>query len=189
MHHPPPPRRQKHVHGPSSPTARRSSLLFCVLLCSSFRSPSSLLVVQSLRSKVQPSSPDELNLEDDRDDGEANNTSVENANQNETNQDVAPDLSNEERYPDFEDLRLNIMNDSSLECQLNYSEVDFCFESNEVPVLHSIVYASFNMFIPKVGMIFNTFEDATKFYKDYSKAACFSKRIRSTNKKKNEIKN
>ncbi|KAL4394203.1 hypothetical protein AHAS_Ahas02G0128500 [Arachis hypogaea] len=51
---------------------------------------------------------DELNLEDDRDDGEANNTSVENANQNETNQDVAPDLSNEERYPDFEDLRLNL---------------------------------------------------------------------------------
>ncbi|XP_025651956.1 uncharacterized protein [Arachis hypogaea] len=45
---------------------------------------------------------DELNLEDDRDDGEANNTSVENANQNETNQDVAPDLSDEERFPDFE---------------------------------------------------------------------------------------
>ncbi|KAL1291420.1 hypothetical protein AAHE18_20G199500 [Arachis hypogaea] len=47
--------------------------------------------------------PDELNLEDDRDDGEANNTSAENTNQNETNQDVAPDyLSDEERYPDFE---------------------------------------------------------------------------------------
>ncbi|XP_025702697.1 uncharacterized protein [Arachis hypogaea] len=45
---------------------------------------------------------DELNLEDDRDDGEANNTPVKNANQNETNQDVAPDLSDEERYPDFE---------------------------------------------------------------------------------------
>nr|XP_025685562.1 uncharacterized protein LOC112786397 [Arachis hypogaea] len=46
---------------------------------------------------------DELNLEDDRDDGEANNTSAENTNQNETNQDVAPDyLSDEERYPDFE---------------------------------------------------------------------------------------
>ncbi|RYR73474.1 hypothetical protein Ahy_A02g007824 [Arachis hypogaea] len=70
------------------------------------------------------------------------------------------------------------MNDSSSDCQLNYSEVDFCFESNEVPV-----------FVPKVGMIFNMLEDATKFYKDYSKAACFSKRIRSTNKKKNEIKN
>ncbi|XP_016185534.1 uncharacterized protein LOC107627196 [Arachis ipaensis] len=45
---------------------------------------------------------DQLNLEDDRDDDEANNSSVENANQNETNQDVAPDLSDEERYPDFE---------------------------------------------------------------------------------------
>ncbi|XP_057760265.1 uncharacterized protein LOC130980622 [Arachis stenosperma] len=45
---------------------------------------------------------DELNLEDDRDDGEANNTSVKNANQNETNQDVAPDLLDEERFPDFE---------------------------------------------------------------------------------------
>ncbi|QHO07698.1 uncharacterized protein DS421_14g466030 [Arachis hypogaea] len=45
---------------------------------------------------------DELNLEEDRDDGEANNTSMENANQNETNQHVAPDLSDEERYPDFE---------------------------------------------------------------------------------------
>ncbi|XP_025669915.2 uncharacterized protein [Arachis hypogaea] len=45
---------------------------------------------------------DELNLKDDRDDGEVNNTSAENANQNETNQDVAPDLSDEERYPHFE---------------------------------------------------------------------------------------
>ncbi|XLR40517.1 hypothetical protein HN51_018691, partial [Arachis hypogaea] len=27
VRHSPPPRRQKHVHGPSSPTARRSSLL------------------------------------------------------------------------------------------------------------------------------------------------------------------
>ncbi|XP_025665166.1 uncharacterized protein [Arachis hypogaea] len=45
---------------------------------------------------------DELNLEDDRDDGEANNISAENTNQNETNQDVAPDLSDEERYLDFE---------------------------------------------------------------------------------------
>ncbi|KAL4391705.1 hypothetical protein AHAS_Ahas03G0271800 [Arachis hypogaea] len=46
---------------------------------------------------------DQLNLEDDRDDDEANNNSVENTNQNETNhQDVTPDLSDEERYPDFE---------------------------------------------------------------------------------------
>ncbi|KAL4390279.1 hypothetical protein AHAS_Ahas03G0129200 [Arachis hypogaea] len=45
---------------------------------------------------------DQLNLEDDRDDDEANNNSVKNANQNETNQHVAPDLLDEERYLDFE---------------------------------------------------------------------------------------
>ncbi|XP_052114416.1 uncharacterized protein LOC127745586 [Arachis duranensis] len=46
---------------------------------------------------------DQLNLEDDGDDDEANNNSVKNTNQNETNhQDVTPDLSDEERYPDFE---------------------------------------------------------------------------------------
>ncbi|XLT69212.1 hypothetical protein HN873_025651, partial [Arachis hypogaea] len=49
MRHSPPPRRQKHVHGPSSPTARRSSLLFSALLYSLLRSPSSLLVVPSLQ--------------------------------------------------------------------------------------------------------------------------------------------
>ncbi|RYR38344.1 hypothetical protein Ahy_A09g043380 [Arachis hypogaea] len=44
-------------------------------------------------------------------------------------------------------------------------------------------------FVPKVGMNFKTLEDATKFYKNYSKAAGFSTRVRSTNKKDNEIKN
>ncbi|RYR12876.1 hypothetical protein Ahy_B04g070178 [Arachis hypogaea] len=44
---------------------------------------------------------DQLDLKDDRDDDGANN-SMENANQNETNQDVAPHLSDEERFPDFE---------------------------------------------------------------------------------------
>ncbi|KAL4275641.1 hypothetical protein AHAS_Ahas20G0127500 [Arachis hypogaea] len=44
---------------------------------------------------------DQLDLEDDRDDDGANN-SVENANQNETNQDVAPHLSDEEQFADFE---------------------------------------------------------------------------------------
>ncbi|RYR14329.1 hypothetical protein Ahy_B04g070880 isoform B [Arachis hypogaea] len=38
-------------------------------------------------------------------------------------------------------------------------------------------------------MTFNTLEDTTKFYKDYSKAVGFSTRIRSTNKKGNKIKN
>ncbi|KAL4276705.1 hypothetical protein AHAS_Ahas20G0233900 [Arachis hypogaea] len=44
---------------------------------------------------------DQLDLEDDRDEDGANN-SVENANQNETNQDVAPHLSDEEQLADFE---------------------------------------------------------------------------------------
>ncbi|XP_072054988.1 uncharacterized protein [Arachis hypogaea] len=44
---------------------------------------------------------DQLDLEDDREDDGANN-SVENANQNKTNQDVAPHLSDEEQLADFE---------------------------------------------------------------------------------------
>ncbi|RYR14656.1 hypothetical protein Ahy_B04g071318 [Arachis hypogaea] len=44
-------------------------------------------------------------------------------------------------------------------------------------------------FVPKVGMTFNTLEDAAKFFKDYLKAADFSTRVRNTNKKGNEIKN
>ncbi|RYQ92164.1 hypothetical protein Ahy_B09g098330 [Arachis hypogaea] len=50
------------------------------------------------------------------------------------------------------------MDHSTSDSQLNQSEVDFEIESNEVLE-----------FIPKVGMTFNTFEDAAKFYKDYSK--------------------
>ncbi|RYR19217.1 hypothetical protein Ahy_B03g063925 [Arachis hypogaea] len=46
-----------------------------------------------------------------------------------------------------------------------------------------------DQFVPKIGMTFNTLEDAAKFYKDYSKVTGFSTRVRSTNKKKNEIKN
>ncbi|RYR24663.1 hypothetical protein Ahy_B02g058174 [Arachis hypogaea] len=38
-------------------------------------------------------------------------------------------------------------------------------------------------------MTFNTLEDAAKFYNDYAKAAGFSRRVRSKNKKRNEIKN
>ncbi|RYR15661.1 hypothetical protein Ahy_B04g072559 [Arachis hypogaea] len=38
-------------------------------------------------------------------------------------------------------------------------------------------------------MTFTTFEDAGKFYRDYAKAAGFSTRVRSTNRKRNEIKN
>ncbi|RYR19302.1 hypothetical protein Ahy_B03g064056 [Arachis hypogaea] len=38
-------------------------------------------------------------------------------------------------------------------------------------------------------MTINTLEDAAKFYKGYAKATDFSTRVRSTKKKKNEIKN
>ncbi|RYR47450.1 hypothetical protein Ahy_A07g033374 [Arachis hypogaea] len=78
------------------------------------------------------------------------------------------------------------MDDSTSNCQLNQSEVDFKTESNEV--LETFCSVD-DQFAPKVWMTFNTLEDAAKFYKDYSKVAGFSTRVWSTNKKGNEIKN
>ncbi|RYR31836.1 hypothetical protein Ahy_B01g056759 [Arachis hypogaea] len=78
------------------------------------------------------------------------------------------------------------MDDSSSDCQLNQGEVDYEFESNEVPEPLSVVD---DQFVPKVGMTFTTLEDAGKFYKNYAKAAGFSTRVRSTNRNGNEIKN
>ncbi|KAL4306179.1 hypothetical protein AHAS_Ahas16G0152400 [Arachis hypogaea] len=46
-----------------------------------------------------------------------------------------------------------------------------------------------DQFVPKVGMTFTTLEDARKVYRNYAKAAGFSTRVRSTNRKENEIKN
>ncbi|RYR04965.1 hypothetical protein Ahy_B06g084779 [Arachis hypogaea] len=46
-----------------------------------------------------------------------------------------------------------------------------------------------DQFVPKVGITFTTLEDAGKFYRNYAKAAGFSTRVRSTNRKGNEIKN
>ncbi|RYR60289.1 hypothetical protein Ahy_A04g017366 [Arachis hypogaea] len=81
-----------------------------------------------------------------------------------------------------------LMPPSSIDLTVNseMSEVDFEFESNEVL---EPFYGVDEQFVPKVRMTFNTLEDAAKFYKDYSKAASFSTRVRSTNKKENEIKN
>ncbi|RYR41290.1 hypothetical protein Ahy_A08g037703 [Arachis hypogaea] len=79
-----------------------------------------------------------------------------------------------------------IMDDSTLDYQINQRKVDFEFESNEVPEPLSVVDEQLG---PKVGMNFKTLEDAAKFYKDYAKAASFFTRVRSTNKKENEIKN
>ncbi|RYR57422.1 hypothetical protein Ahy_A05g023162 [Arachis hypogaea] len=83
-------------------------------------------------------------------------------------------------------LQIQIMDDSTLDYQLNQDEVDFEFESNEVP---KPLCVDDDQFVPKVGMTFNTLKDAAKFYKDYAKDACFSTRVRSTNRKENEIKN
>ncbi|RYR18029.1 hypothetical protein Ahy_B03g062662 [Arachis hypogaea] len=46
-----------------------------------------------------------------------------------------------------------------------------------------------DQFVSKVGMTFTTLEDARKFYKNYANVAGFSTRVRSTNRKGNEIKN
>ncbi|XP_052117706.1 protein FAR1-RELATED SEQUENCE 5-like [Arachis duranensis] len=63
---------------------------------------------------------------------------------------------------------LKIIDDSTSDCQLNQRKVDFETESNEVPETFCGVN---DQFVPKVGMTFNTLEDATKFYKGYSKVA------------------
>ncbi|QHO48238.1 uncharacterized protein DS421_1g03850 [Arachis hypogaea] len=60
------------------------------------------------------------------------------------------------------------MDDSTSDCQLNPGEVDYEFESNEVPEPLSVVD---DQFVPKVGMTFTTLEDAEKFYRNYAKAA------------------
>ncbi|RYR51053.1 hypothetical protein Ahy_A06g026109 [Arachis hypogaea] len=78
------------------------------------------------------------------------------------------------------------MDDSTSDCQLNPSEVDYEFESNEVPKPLSVVD---DQFVLKVGMTFTTLEDTGKFYRNYTKAAGFSTRVRRTNRKGNEIKN
>ncbi|RYR72166.1 hypothetical protein Ahy_A02g006377 [Arachis hypogaea] len=78
------------------------------------------------------------------------------------------------------------VNEARENCQLNQGEVDYEFKSNEVPEPLSVVD---DQFVPKVGMTFTTLEDAEKFYRNYAKAADFSTRVRSTNRKGNEIKN
>ncbi|RYR74081.1 hypothetical protein Ahy_A02g008692 [Arachis hypogaea] len=78
------------------------------------------------------------------------------------------------------------MDHSTSDCQLNPGEVDYEFESNEVPKPLSVVD---DELVPKVGMTFTTLEDAGKFYRNYTKAAGFFTRVRCTNRKGNEIKN
>ncbi|RYR24612.1 hypothetical protein Ahy_B02g058122 [Arachis hypogaea] len=94
------------------------------------------------------------------------------------------------------------MDHSTSDSQLNSGEVDYEFESNEVPEVYYIRHDWFltrcivqplsvvdDELVPKVGMTFTTLEDAGKFYRNYAKAAGFSTRVRCTNRKENEIKN
>ncbi|RYR02265.1 hypothetical protein Ahy_B06g081081 [Arachis hypogaea] len=87
------------------------------------------------------------------------------------------------------------MDDSTSNCQLNQSEsfeyksgIFWCNLEKFGVYLQPLCDVD-KQFVPKVVMIFNTVEDATKFYKDYSKAANFSTRVWSINKKENKIKN
>ncbi|RYR28970.1 hypothetical protein Ahy_B01g053203 [Arachis hypogaea] len=94
------------------------------------------------------------------------------------------------------------MDHSTSDSQLNPGEVDYEFESNEVPEVYYIRHDWFltrcivqplsvvdDELVPKVGMTFTTLEDAEKFYRNCAKAAGFSTRVRCTNRKGNEIKN
>ncbi|RYR56963.1 hypothetical protein Ahy_A05g022700 [Arachis hypogaea] len=78
------------------------------------------------------------------------------------------------------------MDPSSSDFVLNPGDVDYEFESNEVPEPLSVVD---DELVPKVGMTFTTLEDAGKFNRNYAKAVGFSTRVRCTNRKGNEIKN
>ncbi|RYR57302.1 hypothetical protein Ahy_A05g023025 [Arachis hypogaea] len=84
------------------------------------------------------------------------------------------------------ELVLKMMDPSSSDSVLNPGDVDYEFESNEVPEPLSVVD---DELVPKVRMTFTTLEDAGKFYRNYAKTAGFSTRVRCTNRKGNEIKN
>ncbi|KAL4345607.1 hypothetical protein AHAS_Ahas11G0295300 [Arachis hypogaea] len=70
--------------------------------------------------------------------------------------------------------------------QLNESDLNYSSESNQANTTRCVVD---EQFVPKVGMTFKTLEEVEKFYKDYSKLASFSTKIRSTTRKEDEIKN
>ncbi|RYR02823.1 hypothetical protein Ahy_B06g081659 [Arachis hypogaea] len=68
------------------------------------------------------------------------------------------------------------MNDSTSN-QLNESDLDYSSETNQTDETRYVVD---EQFVPKVGMIFKTLEEAGKFYKNYSKLVGFFTKIRNT---------
>ncbi|RYR26316.1 hypothetical protein Ahy_B02g060547 [Arachis hypogaea] len=77
------------------------------------------------------------------------------------------------------------MNESTSN-QLNECDLD---NSSETYQFDEISYVVDEKFVPKVGMIFKTLEEAGKFYKQYSKLASFSTKIRNTTQNGDKIKN
>ncbi|RYR34011.1 hypothetical protein Ahy_A10g048724 [Arachis hypogaea] len=77
------------------------------------------------------------------------------------------------------------MNDSTSN-QLNENNLDYSSETNHADETRCVVDEKF---VPKVGMIFKTLEEAGKFYKHYSKLAGFSTKIRNTTQKGDKVKN
>ncbi|RYR66848.1 hypothetical protein Ahy_A03g012946 [Arachis hypogaea] len=77
------------------------------------------------------------------------------------------------------------MNESTSN-QLNECDLDNSSETYQFDETSCIVDEKF---VPNVGMIFKTLEEARKFYKHYSKLAGFSTKIRNTTRDGDKIKN
>ncbi|RYR39079.1 hypothetical protein Ahy_A09g044507 [Arachis hypogaea] len=77
------------------------------------------------------------------------------------------------------------MNESTSN-QLNECDLDYSSEMHQFDETSCVVD---DRFVLKVGMIFETLEEAAKFYKHYSKLASFSTKIRKTTRDGDKIKN
>ncbi|RYQ99922.1 hypothetical protein Ahy_B07g087934 [Arachis hypogaea] len=77
------------------------------------------------------------------------------------------------------------MNESTSN-QLNECDLDYSLETHQFDETSCVVD---ERFVPKVEMIFETLEEAAKFYKHYSKLASFSTKIRNTTRDGDKIKN
>ncbi|RYR61948.1 hypothetical protein Ahy_A04g019224 [Arachis hypogaea] len=84
-------------------------------------------------------------------------------------------------FPFLRDIKT--MNDSTSN-QLNESDLDYSFETNQADETRCIVD---EQFVPRVGMIYKILEEVGKFYKNYSKLIGFSTKIRNTTRKGDEI--
>ncbi|RYR22251.1 hypothetical protein Ahy_B03g067535 [Arachis hypogaea] len=77
------------------------------------------------------------------------------------------------------------MNESTSN-HLNECDFDDSSETHQLDENRCVVDEKF---VPKVGMIFKTLEEARKFYKHYSKLVDFSTKIRNTTRDGDKIKN